>query len=280
MQKKLSVLVVTCALLSLSGCSLFKDKGDEAKNWSAQKLYDEARGEMEGGHYDSAIKLFEKLESNYPFGTFAAQAQMEIAYAYYKSQDQAQALAAVERFIKLHPNHPQVDYMYYLRGLINFNDQIGFLPMLYEQDPTERDPKATREAFAAFKALVDKFPNSKYAPDSIARMNYLINAMASYEVHVANYYYRRGAYLASLNRAQDAVTNYSDAPAREEALFIITRCYDKLNMPELRDDAQRVFNKNYPNSRFTNPNASGEKPWWNFWSKAAPRPAPKDVEKK
>jgi outer membrane protein assembly factor BamD len=275
MQKKLSMLVATCALLGLSACSLLPDKTDETKNWSATKLYDEARGEMDGGHYDAAIKLFEKLESNYPFGTYAAQAQMEIAYAYYKSQDQAQALAAVERFIKLHPNHPQVDYMYYLRGLINFNDQLGFLSFIYKQDPTERDPKATREAFAAFKALVDKFPNSKYAPDSIARMKYLINAMASYEVHVANYYYRRGAYLASLNRAQAAVAEYSDAPAREEALFLMVRCYDKLGMFDLRDDAQRVFVRNYPNSPFTNPNAAG-RTWWKFWSKADPMPALKD----
>ena len=170
--------------------------------------------------------------------------------------------------------------MYYLRGLINFNDQLGFLSFIYSQDPTERDPKATREAFAAFKALVDKFPNSKYAPDSISRMNYLINAMAQYEVHVANYYYRRGAYLASLNRAQDAINNYVDAPAREEALFLMVRCYDKLGMPELRDDAQRVFVKNYPNSRFTNPNVGTSKPWWNFWTKAEPMPAPKDAVSK
>jgi outer membrane protein assembly factor BamD len=278
MQKKLSVLVATCALLGLSACSLLPEKGDETKNWSASKLYDEARGEMDGGHYEAAIKLFEKLESNYPFGTYAAQAQMEIAYAHYKAQDAAEALAAVERFIKLHPNHPQVDYMYYLRGLINFNDQVGFLSFIYEQDPTERDPKATREAFAAFKALVDKFPNSRYAQDSLARMKYLVNAMAQYEVHVANYYYRRGAYLAALNRAQDAVTNYSDAPAREEALFIIVQSYDKMGMPELRDDTQRVFAKNYPNSRFTNPNAAGgKKSWWRFWSKADPMPAPKDA---
>lgn len=276
MQKKLSVLVATCALLGLSACSLLPEKTDETKNWSATKLYDEARQEMDGGHYESAIKLFEKLESNYPFGTYAAQAQMEIAYAYYKSQDQAQALAAVERFIKLHPNHPQVDYMYYLRGLINFNDQIGFLSFIYEQDPTERDPKATREAFAAFKALVDKFPNSKYAPDSIARMKYLINAMASYEVHVANYYYRRGAYLAALNRAQTAVSDYSDAPAREEALYIMTRCYDKMGMLDLRDDTARVFLKNYPNSHFINPNAAVGKPWWKFWYKDEVAQAPKD----
>jgi outer membrane protein assembly factor BamD len=277
MQKKLSVLVATVALLGLSACSLLPEKSDETKNWSATKLYDEAQQEMSGGHYEAAIKLFEKLETNYPFGTYAAQAQMEIAYAHYKAQDQAEALAAVERFIKLHPNHPQVDYMYYLRGLINFNDQLGFLSFIYEQDPTERDPKATREAFAAFKALVDKFPNSKYAPDSIARMKYLINAMASYEVHVADYYYRRGAYLAALNRAQSAVADYTDAPAREQALFLMVRCYDKLGMLDLRDDAQRVFLHNYPNSPLMHPEQANGKPWWKFWTKAETMPSPKDV---
>ena len=268
---------MTSVLLSLSACGLLPDKSDENKNVSASKLYADAQEEMAGGHYEAAIKLFERLESNYPFGTYAAQAQMEIAYAHYKAQDQAEALAAVERFIKLHPNHPQVDYMYYLRGLINFNDQIGFLSFIYAQDPTERDPKATREAFAAFKELVDKFPNSKYAPDSISRMNYLINAMAQYEVHVANYYFRRGAYMASLNRAQSAVTDYSESPSREEALFIMVRSYDKLGMFDLRDDTQRVLLRNYPDSRFINPNASGDAPWWKFWSKSGPKPAPKDV---
>ena len=266
MQKKLSLLLATLVLLGTSGCSLWPDKADETKNWSVTKLYAEAREEMDGQHYESAIKLFEKLESNYPFGTYAAQAQMEIAYGYYKSNDQAQALAAVERFIKLHPNHPNVDYLYYLRGLINFNDQLGFLSVIYTEDPTERDPKATREAFIAFKALVDKFPESIYAPDATARMKYLVGAMAQYEVHVARYYYRRGAYLASLNRAMGAVNDYRDAPAVEEALFLMVRNYDKMGMLELRDDAQRVFVKSFPNSKLLNPNA--DKTWWKFWSKA------------
>ncbi|MDB5748613.1 MAG: outer membrane protein assembly factor BamD [Massilia sp.] len=271
MQKKLLVVVATSVLLGLSGCGLLPERVDETQKWSAEKLYAEARGEMSSGQYAQAITLFQRLESNYPFGTYATQAQMEIAYAHYKAQDQAEAMAAVERFIKLHPNHPQVDYMYYLRGLINFNDQIGFLSVIYAQDPTERDPKATREAFAAFKALVDKFPNSKYAPDAIARMNYLINAMAAYEVHVANYYYRRGAYLAAVNRAQNAVGEYLQSPAREEAMFIMIRSYDKLGNFALRDDAQRVFLLNYPNSRFMNPNAGGDTPWWKFWAKSAPK---------
>ena len=271
MQKKLSLVVASFVLLGLSACSLLPEKIDETKNWSVSKLYSEAREEMDGKHYERAIQLFEKLEASYPFGTYAQQAQMEIAYAHYKAGDQAQALAAVERFIKLHPNHANVDYMYYLRGLINFNDQIGFLNFIYEQDPTERDPKATREAFAAFKQLVEKFPNSQYTPDAVARMNYLVNAMAQYEVHVANYYHDRGAYLASLNRAMAAVADYQDAPAREEALFLMMRNYDKLGMPELRDDTKRIFVRNYPNSKYLDPNL-GEQAWWKFWAKSN-RPA-------
>lgn len=266
MQKNLSSVVATCVLLAVSACSWLPEKTDETQKWPVTKLYAEARSEMESGQYESAIRLWQRLETNYPFGNYATQAQMEIAYAYYKTQDQAQALAATERFIREHPTHPQVDYMYYLRGLISFNDQLGLLTIVYEQDPTERDPKATRESYAAFKALVDKFPNSKYAPDSIERLNYLINAMAQYEVHVANYYFRRGAYLASLNRAMATVAEFQDAPAREEALFLMMLNYDKLGMPEMRKDTERVFTLNYPNSRFLQPNQGQS--WWKFWSKS------------
>lgn len=251
----------------MSACSWLPEKTDETKNWPVTKLYAEARAEMDGGHYESAIKMWERLQTSYPFGNYATQAQMEIAYAHYKTQDQALALAAAERFIREHPTHPQVDYMYYLRGLISFNDQIGLLSVVYSQDPTERDPKATRESFAAFKALVDRYPNSKYAPDSIERMNYLINAMAQYEVHVSNYYHRRGAYVASLNRAMNALKDYSEAPAREEALYLMILNYNKLGMVDLRDDTQRIFTKNYPNSKFLAPGAQ-DKSWWKFWSRS------------
>ena len=266
MQKKLSLFVATAVLLGISACSLLPDKVDETQNWSVTKLYSEAREEMTSGHYERAIVLFGKLESNYPFGTYAQQAQMEIAYAYYKSNDQVQALAAAERFIKLHPNHANVDYMYYLRGLINFNDQIGFFNFLYAQDTTERDPKATREAFGAFKQLVEKFPDSQYRPDALERMKYLVNAMAQYEVHVARYYYRRGAYLAAVNRAQGAISDYREAPAMEEALFIMERSYDKLGLLDLRDDTQRVLLKNYPNSQFVVADGAVVKQhWWKVW---------------
>ncbi len=265
MQKKLSVVAATVVLLSLSACGLFPERADETRGWSATKLYSEAKEEQSSGNYERAVQLFERLESSYPFGTYAQQAQMEIAYSQYKAGDQAQALAAVERFIKLHPNHPNVDYMYYLRGLVNFNDSIGLLNFLYEQDPAERDQKATRESFAAFKALVEKFPDSKYAPDSLERMRYLVNAMAKYEIYVARYYFRRGAYLAAINRAQGVMTDFSETPSVEEALAIMYRGYDKMGNMTLRDDTKRVFEKNFPTSKMLADDGQKKTAWYHFW---------------
>ncbi len=264
--KSLKLLVLAVAAsLSLSGCGVFGEKGDETKTWSASKLYAEAKDEMSSGGYEKAIQYFEKLESRFPFGTYAQQAQMETAYAYYKQGDQAQALAAVERFIKLHPNHSHVDYMYYLRGVINFNDQVGLLNFLANQDITERDPKASRDSFDAFKQLAVQFPDSKYTPDAILRMKYLVNALAQYDVHVARYYLRRGAYLASANRAQSAIKEYPDAPSIEEAMFILIRSYDAMGMTELRDDANRVFMQNFPKSDYLTGKAGKRDAWWKFW---------------
>jgi outer membrane protein assembly factor BamD len=265
MQKYLLKLTIAFVLV-LSGCSaLQSEPADETRTWSASKLYAEAQDELASGNYEKAIQHFEKLESRYPFGVYAQQAQMEVAYAHYRQGEPAQALAAVDRFIKLHPNHPNVDYMYYLRGLINFNDRVSLFNFFSKQDLSERDPKAAREAFDSFKQLVDRFPNSIYADDARARLNYLVNAMALYEVHVANYYYRRGAYLAAVNRAQTVVRDYGNAPAVEEALFIMVRSYDALGMPELRNDAERVFKQNFPNSAFLKGEWQQSKPWWKFW---------------
>lgn len=265
MQKNLTRLLTLVFALALSACSLLPEKIDETKSWSASKLYSEAKDELSSGNYDKAIQYFEKLEARYPFGTYAQQAQMEIAYAYYRQGEQAPALAAVERFIKLHPNHPNVDYMYYLRGLINFNDKLSLFHFISRQDPTERDPKAAREAFDSFKQLADRFPDSIYTKDAIERMRYLINAISQYEVHVANYYMRRGAYLAAANRAQMAVKNYPDTPAAEEALFIMVRAYDELGLLELRNDAENVLKKNYPNSDFFRGGRVKKDPWWKLW---------------
>jgi len=265
MQKNLLKLIALVLALSLSACGIFSEPLDETKSWTANKLYKEAKDELSSGNYEKSIEYFEKLESRYPFGIYAQQAQMEIAYAYYRQNDQAQALAAVERFIKLHPNHPNIDYLYYLRGLINFNDRVGLLNYVFKQDLSERDPKAAQDAFDSFKILVTRYPNSIYAPDAQIRLKYLVNTLAQYEVHVAQYYYRRGAYLAAANRAQYVVTKYFEAPAVEEALFVMVKSYDKLGLTDLRDDADRVFRKNFPDSKYLKRETKNDTPWWKLW---------------
>ncbi|MBS0352695.1 MAG: outer membrane protein assembly factor BamD [Proteobacteria bacterium] len=253
--------------LLLAGCSSLPDQVDETVGWNAQKLYSEAKESMSDGAWDRAIKMFEKLESRYPYGRYAQQAQLEVAYAYYKSNEPASAIAACDRFIKLHPNHPNVDYAYYLKGLANFNEDLGLLGSLANQDLSERDPKATRESFDTFKELAQRFPDSKYTPDAMLRMRYLVNALASYEVHVSRYYYNRGAYVAAASRAQGVLKNFPQSPAMEEALFLMVKSYDALQMNDLRDDADRVLRKNFPKSRYLTANGTITKdtPWWKMW---------------
>jgi outer membrane protein assembly factor BamD len=257
-----SVAIILALLLS--ACTLPEVK-DETATWSAQKLYSEAHGALGEGSYERALKLFEQLESRYPYGRYAQQAQLEIAYAHHKSGEPAAAIAACERFIKLHPNHPNVDYAYYLKGVVNFNEDLGLLAGLAMQDPTERDPQSARESFAAFKDLVTRYPESKYAPDATDRMRYLVNALASHEVHVAHYYARRGAWLAAANRAQYAIQTYPEAPANEEALFIMMKSYEALGMTDLRDAAERVMRKNFPNSELHARGLDRRTPWWKLW---------------
>jgi outer membrane protein assembly factor BamD len=255
--------VAILALLLLAGCGL--QDFDETAGWSANKLYSEAKDELTGGNYQKAIKYYEKLESRYPFGRFAQQAQLELAYAHHKDNDPTSAVAAADRFIKLHPAHPNIDYAYYLKGIIWFNEDQGFVARFADQDPSERDPKAARESFEAFKELAKRFPDSKYAVDAVQRMNYLVNALASHEVHVARYYVARKAYIAAINRAQYALKNYPQSPALEEALFLLVKSYDELGMTDLRNDAERVMKTNFPNSNYFT-GASGRKdPWWKLW---------------
>jgi outer membrane protein assembly factor BamD len=249
----------------VAGCSMLPEQVDETAGWSAGKLYGEAKDAQADGNWDKATKLLEKLEARFPYGRYAQQAQLELGYAYWKGNEPGSALAACDRFIKLHPSHPAVDYVYYLKGLINFNEDLGLTAYISTQDPTERDPKAAREAFDAFKELVTRFPNSKYTPDATLRMNYLINAMASLEVHVARYYVKRGAYIAAANRAQYAIKTYPQAPAIEEAMFVLVTAYDKLGMNDLRDDADRVMKKNFPTSRFYKDGLVRKTAWWHLW---------------
>ncbi len=249
----------------VAGCSSMDQGPDETASWSASKLYSEAKDAQADKTWDKAAKYLEKLESRFPYGRYAQQAQLELGYVYWKGNEPGSALAACDRFIKLHPGHPAVDYVYYLKGLINFNEDLGLSGYISNQDPTERDPKAAREAFDAFRELVVRFPNSKYTPDATKRLDYLVNAMASQEVHVARYYVKRGAYIAAANRAQFAVKTYPQAPAIEEAMFILVTAYDKLGMTDLRDDADRIMRKNFPESRFYKDGLERKVAWWKLW---------------
>jgi outer membrane protein assembly factor BamD len=265
MMRSLAVIAALFLATLIAGCGLLPEVKDETIGWSANKLYSEAKENLNEGSYETAIKYFEKLESRYPFGRFAQQAQIDIAYAYWKANEIASAVAACDRFIKLHPNHPNVDYVFYLRGLVNFNEDLGLLGQISQQDMTERDPKGARESFDAFRELVTRFPDSKYTPDAILRMKYLVNALASLEVHVARYYMKRNAYVAAINRAQYALKNYPEAPATEEALFIMVKAYDLMGMNDLRDDIERVMRKNYPASVYYTRGLERKEPWWKLW---------------
>lgn len=253
-----------CAVLFLTACS--SAPVDPTAQWSPNKLYAEAKDELNTGAYDKAVPLLEKLEGRAAGTPLAQQAQIDKAYAHYKAGEAALAVAALDRFIKLHPASPALDYALYLKGIVNFNDDLGLFSGLTRQDMAERDQKAAKDSFESFKELTTRFPASKYAPDASQRMNYIVNLLAQSEVHVARYYYDRGAYLAAINRSQVALTEYQGVPALEEALFIMQKSYDALGMTQLRDDTQRVLSKNYPQSSFlTTGSRSATDPWWKIW---------------
>ena len=261
---RLASLVLGVAVAcQLGGCASEPKNVDDGK--SIAKLYEEARDESANGAYDRAIKLYERIEGRAAGTLLSQQAQLEQAYLLYKQQEKARALAVVERFLKLHPTSPAGDYAYYLQGLINFNDDLGLFGSIARQDLSERDQQASRDAYQSFKQLVTQFPASKYAPDAQLRMNHIVNALASYEVHVARYYYMRGAYLAAANRAQQALQDFRGVPAAEEALFLMAASYDKLDLAPLRDDAQRVLKTNYPRSEWIGRDYDEKARWWRLW---------------
>ena len=265
LRAKLSaVSVLALAAAMLAACSSTPD--DATATWSPNRIYAQAKDEVASGSYDKAIPLFEKLEGRAAGTPLAQQAQLDKAYAHFKAGDQAQAIATLDRFMKLHPASPALDYALYLKGIVNFNDELGPFSFLARQDLSERDQKAAKESFEAFKELVARYPDSRYTPDAKARMTYIVNSLAQYEVHVARYYFERGAYVAAISRAQNALTDYQGVPALEEALFILMRSYDALGLEQLRDDARRVLASNYPNSEYlTRGFRSAQGPWWRIW---------------
>jgi outer membrane protein assembly factor BamD len=238
-------IALVLLVIATAGCAGTQEY-DETRNWTASKFYSEAKAAMQAGDYEVAIKHYETLESRFPYGRYAQQAQLEVAYAYYKYDEPDSAIAAIDRFLKINPLHPYVDYAMYLKGLANFNRGVGFLDRWLEDSYSKRDQKAARQAYRDFEALIRKFPDSKYATDARQRLIYLRNTLAMYEVHVAEYYMKREAYVAAANRARQVVQDYQGTPALPEALMVMVKAYQALEMDNLAEDAKRVLARNYP----------------------------------
>jgi outer membrane protein assembly factor BamD len=243
----LRLVLALLTVLLAAGCA--KDAPDPTRDWTAQRFYTEGRKELSKGGYAAAIKHFETLVARYPYGAYAEQAQIEVAYAYYKDEEMASAISAADRFIRQYPTHQHVDYAYYLKGLASIDEERNFLERwLTDLDLSDRDPKALRSAYDTFRELVERFPQSKYAEDAYARLNYLKNALAMSELHAARYYYKRGAYVATVNRCKEVIEHFQRTPAVEEALGLQAMAYRKLGLESLMNDTVRVLELNYPKS--------------------------------
>ncbi len=243
-------LSLLLSLLLLGGCSYFQDKKEEdpTESWTAERLYNEAKSSLDAGYYDEAAKYYEKLQIRYPFGVYAQQSQLDLAYAYYKSGDMAAAVAACNRFIKMHPRHSHVDYAYYLKGLAHFMEGKGLTQKYLPTDVSQRDMGSAYLAFQDFSELTRKFPDSKYVADAQKRMVYLRNLLAEHEVEVGEFYLRRKAYVAALNRGRYVVEKFPRAPATPDALALMAKAYKILGMDDLYADTVRVLRLNYPDN--------------------------------
>ncbi len=269
MNRSVAALLAFTLALFLSGCGIWGAAKDDKKNWTAEQWYRSAKDELDAGNWQAAVKQYEQLESRFPYGKYAQQAQLDSAYAQYKEGETALAVTALDRFIKAYPNHQALDYALYLKALANFKEDLGPLATyVARQDLADRDPKAARESFEIFKELVTRFPESRYADDARRRMEYLVDALARNELNVARYYLNRGIWLAAANRAQGVVTRFPNAPSRREALDVMVEAYDRMGMLELRDDAKKVLAKNYPSDPMGEAGRNRAKsgflgwPWW------------------
>ncbi|MBP6116989.1 MAG: outer membrane protein assembly factor BamD [Neisseriaceae bacterium] len=264
---KKTLFVISLAALMAGCASGSADKDAQiTRDWTVEKLYSEASDEMNSGNYTRAIKLYDILGSRFPFGRYAQQAELDTAYTHYRDGEPELALATLDRFERNHPAHPNLDYVLYLKGLVLFNEDQSFLNKLAAQDWSERDPKANRDAFRVFQELTERYPNSRYTPDAVERMTKLLDALGGHEIGVARYYMKRGAYLAASNRAQVLIQEFNNTPYVEEALAILVAAYGQMNQTQLRDDAYRVLQLNYPQSEYLKtPWKVIEAPWWRYW---------------
>lgn len=250
MSRIFSIIVSLLLASTIAGCAWLGKEADVTTDWSAAEIYTEASKELDSANYKRALELFEKIETRYPFGRYAMQAQLDTAYAHYKAEEPDEAIAAADRFIKLYPQNPFVDYAYYLKGIVNYNRSVGFLDRYIPTDPSQRDPGSALDSFNDFAVLVQRFPDSKYTPDARQRMVYLRSNLAKYEIHVARYYMKRGAYIAAANRANYVIEHFQRTSAVKEALEVLIDAYEALGEEELARTAERVLAMNLEAGRF------------------------------
>lgn len=254
------IAAVCCTvLLAMTGC---RSNPERELQGNPDRVYDTAKRSLDNGNYGNAIRLYEALEARFPFSPSAKQAQIDLMYAYYRNREPEAAVDQADQFIRENPTHPRVDYAHYIKGLVYFERNANFLERLFNTDMTKRPPLDARRSFQSFSTLVQQFPNSQYAADARQRMIFLRNRLADYEVHVAGYYYRRGAYVGAINRAKYAIINYDGAPAVREALGIIENSYKQLGMPQLAADTRAVLQENFTTDEIKEATKDS---WWKFW---------------
>lgn len=262
--KHLRVLIFIPMLAALGACSLFGDDKDSvAEQLPLDQLYREAHQLMINGNYSTCAGYYRRLVARFPFGQYSEQAQLELAYCQYKLGNDEEAIASINRFLKAYPTHAKVDYALFLRGLVNFDRNAGFVDRFMPDEAATRDQQSLRQAFLDFSELVKRHPNSAYAGDARQRMLYLRNNMANFELNVARYYFRRGAYVASANRAAFVVETYQQAPQAVDALDLMARSYDALGQPALAADARRVLAFNAAERGTAKP-VDGGRSWWRW----------------
>ena len=239
---------------------------DKTTGMSAPQLYEEARENVRSNDFKTARTYLEAVESRYPYSSFAQQSLIDQAYVNWKDGDPDKAITAIDRFLKLYPSHPGTDYMLYLKGLVTFTPPSSYLSSLTGQDPSERDPKGLRQSYDAFNELVQRYPDSRYTRDARQRLTWLVSTIASNEVNVAKYYYTRHAYVAAINRSQAVLKEFSGVAAAEPALYIMMLSYQELGMPDQANDAKRVLDQNFPDSRLYKEGLDGDNSWWSWLS--------------
>src|SRR5580693_5722913 len=256
-----TVVALCIALLALSGCA---HKNRQLQQSSPDVLYKKAHKSLVSSDYNSAIKSYEQLTARFPFTDEARQARLDLIYAYYRAGEKESATDAADTFIRENPTHPRVDYAWYIKGLVDFERPPNALERLFRVDLTQRPPSTARKSFAAFRTVVEQYPKSEYAHDALQRMVYLRNRLANYEVHVARYYMKRGAYVAAAQRVKAAIEQYDGAPATREALQILIQCYDRLDLQPLAAQAREVYAANY-SATVRTAEADVKKSWWKIW---------------